>query len=90
MESSVEVPESHPAKGAGSKERAMTEKSLEIGEIEVTVSGLFTTHHTFETAAGVLGEFTFPAFSQCATFKARGGYELLMQKTHCFIMTAQT
>jgi hypothetical protein len=60
----------------------MAEKRLTVGEIEVTVRGFFTTHHTFETEAGILGEFTFPAFSQYAKYQARSGHELLMQKTH--------
>jgi hypothetical protein len=51
-------------------------------EIEVTVSGFFTTHHRFATEAGVRGEFTFPAFASYATFRTTGGRELLMQKVH--------
>jgi hypothetical protein len=51
-------------------------------EIEVEVSGFFTTHHLLRTEAGTLGELTCPAFSQSATYRTTGGRELLMQKTH--------
>jgi hypothetical protein len=50
-------------------------------QIEVEVSGFFTTHHYFETAAGTFGEFTFPAFSQQGVFQTADGRELVMQKT---------
>ena len=55
--------------------------SMTFDQIEVEVSGLFTTHHYFETAAGTLGEFTFPAFSQQGLFQTADGRELVMQKT---------
>lgn len=51
-------------------------------EIEVDVTGFFTTHHYLETRAGSLGELTFPAFSQHGTYVTHDGRELLMQKTH--------
>jgi hypothetical protein len=51
-------------------------------EIEVTVSGFFTTHHRFATENGMRGEFTFPAFASYATIRTAGGRELLMQKIH--------
>jgi hypothetical protein len=50
-------------------------------QIEVEVSGFFTTHHYFETAAGTFGEFTFPAFSQQGIFQTADGRALVMQKT---------
>jgi hypothetical protein len=53
-----------------------------LDEIEVEVTGFFTSHHIFRTEMQNLGELTFPAFSQCAEFRAADGRELLMQKTH--------
>lgn len=55
----------------------MAQDVWETNEIEVVVSGFFTTRHRLETAAGVLGEFTFPALRMCATFRAADGRELL-------------
>jgi hypothetical protein len=52
-----------------------------LDEIEVEVSGWFTTSHYFQTRSGSLGEFKFPAFSQQGTFRTVDGRELLMQKT---------
>jgi hypothetical protein len=53
-----------------------------LDEIEVEVSGLFTTHHHLQTRSGTLGRFKFPAFSQYAVYHTTDGRELLMQKTH--------
>ncbi len=53
-----------------------------LDEIEVQVSGFFTTHHTFQTRSGALGEMTCPAFSQQGIYHTPDGRELLMQKTH--------
>jgi hypothetical protein len=52
----------------------------EANEIEVTVSGFFTTYHRLETAAGTLGEFTFPALRMRAFFRAADGRELLARR----------
>lgn len=60
----------------------MKREIWKLDEIEVDVSGFFTTHHVLRTEAGILGELTFPAFSQCATYRTSGGRELVMQKTH--------
>jgi len=70
----------------------MSEGRMAIDNIEVTVSGLFTTHHEFEIEAGSWGEVTFPAFAQHGTFRsaarrsipsaAREGQELHMRKVH--------
>lgn len=60
----------------------MTKESWFLDEIHVEVSGCFTTHHRFQTQSGALGEFTFPAFSQCGIFRKADGHELHMQKTH--------
>lgn len=53
-----------------------------LDEIEVEVSGFFTTHHVLRTEADILGELVFPAFSQRATYRTIDGRTLLMQKTH--------
>jgi hypothetical protein len=60
----------------------MSQDTWLLNEIEVEVSGFFTTHHYFETASGTWGEFTFPAFSTHGVFHAADGRELLMQKPH--------
>ena len=58
----------------------MTQKRMTVREIEVTVRGLFTTHHTVRSEAGILGKFKFPAFSQYGEYRTGDGRELLMQK----------
>jgi hypothetical protein len=58
----------------------MAQDVWEANEIEVTVSGAFTTHHRLETAAGSLGEFTFPTFRMHAVFRTADGRELLAQR----------
>jgi hypothetical protein len=60
----------------------VTQETWLIDEIQVRVSGFFTTHHHLHTEMGGLGKFTFPAFSQNATYRTSDGRELLMQKTH--------
>ena len=60
----------------------MTQETWMIDEIQVKVSGLFTTHHHLHTEMGALGKLTFPAFAQAATYRTPDGRELLMQKTH--------
>ncbi len=60
----------------------MSQDTWMIDEIEVEVTGFFTTHHYFETGTGTWGEFTFPAFSSHGVFRTGDGRELLMQKTH--------
>ena len=50
-------------------------------EIEVTVSGCFTTHHYLNSKSGTYGEMTFPAFASSASFKDASGHHLTMQKT---------
>ena len=60
----------------------LTKERWILDEIEVDVSGFFTTHHCLQSRSGTLGEFTFPAFSQHATYHTFDGRELLMQKTH--------
>lgn len=62
--------------------KEMNKESWSLDEVEVDVSGFFTTHHLLRTAVGNLGKLTFPAFSQQATYRTSGGRELLMRKTH--------
>lgn len=60
----------------------MTQETWMIDEIQVRVSGFFTTHHHLHTEMGALGKFKFPAFAQNATYRTPDGREMLMQKTH--------
>jgi len=60
----------------------MSENLVTFFEIEVEVSGFFTTHHTFKTETGILAQCTFPAFSQHGVYRSADGRERLMQKTH--------
>jgi hypothetical protein len=60
----------------------MTQETWMIDEVQVKVSGFFTTHHHLNTEMGALGRFKFPAFAQDATYRTPDGRELLMQKTH--------
>jgi hypothetical protein len=60
----------------------MSQDTWLLDEIEVEVTGFFSTHHYFETASGTWGEMTFPAFASHGLFKDDSGRELLMQKTH--------
>jgi hypothetical protein len=50
-------------------------------EIEISVSGCFTTHHHLSGASGEYGEINFPAFATDATFEGASGRRLSMQKT---------
>jgi len=60
----------------------MTKQIWTVDEIEVDVSGHFTTHHYLRTRSGDLGEITFAAFAQEAVYRAADGRELRMQNTH--------
>lgn len=60
----------------------MAERTWTIDEIEVDVSGFFTTHHHFEIREGAWGELTFPAFCDYGEFRTADGRELLMRKVH--------
>lgn len=60
----------------------MKTESWMLDEIEVEVTGFFTTHHHLQTASGQFGEFTFPAFGQYGIYRTFDGRELRMQKTH--------
>ncbi len=58
----------------------MSDEFWKVSEIEVRVSGMFTTHHRFQTEAGEWGEMTFPAFAQRAVFRTADGHALEMAK----------
>jgi hypothetical protein len=57
-------------------------KTAIVGTIKVDVTGFFTTHHYLQAEWGDLGELTFPAFSQGATYEALDGRKITMQKSH--------
>jgi hypothetical protein len=59
----------------------MAHEALMTDEIEVRVSGLFTTHHRLWTAAGILGELTLPTFGRRGIFRAADGRELTVERT---------
>jgi hypothetical protein len=60
----------------------VSEELLMFEEIEVEVSGFFTTHHRFNTETGLWGELVFPAFAGYGAIQTPDGRELVMQKTH--------
>lgn len=60
----------------------MNSKSGMIGTIEVDVTGFFTTHHYLQAEWGEIGELTFRAFNQGATYEALDGRKVIMQKSH--------
>ena len=60
----------------------MNGKNGMIGTIEVDVTGFFTTHHYLQAEWGDLGELTFRAFNQGATYEALDGRKVTMQKSH--------
>jgi hypothetical protein len=59
----------------------MSSEVWRTGQIEVDVSGAFTTHHHFLSEAGELGELTIPAFSQQGIYQSAGSRKVLMRKT---------
>lgn len=62
--------------------KAVAQETWMEDKIEVDVSGLFTTHHRFETKAGAWGRLKFPAFSDHGVFRSADGRELVMRKVH--------
>ena len=60
----------------------MTQEEWTADEVEVVVSGFFTTHHYFQTATGDLGELMLSTFSKGGVFRAADGRELMVQRTH--------
>jgi hypothetical protein len=59
----------------------MTREVWPTGEVEVVVSGAFTTHHHLGTETGTLGELTLPAFCTGGVFRAAGGRALTVHRT---------
>ena len=59
----------------------VTQEEWRTDEIEVDVSGLFTTRHSLQTTTGDLGELTLPAFSASGVFRAADGRELVVART---------
>lgn len=62
---------------SGGSERAV----WTADEIEVHVAGFFTTHHLMQTAMGVLGELSLPAFRRGGVFRSADGRELDVERT---------
>ena len=59
----------------------IAQESWVADEIEVVVSGFFTTHHLLRTATGILGELTLPAFNRSGLFRSADGRELVVERT---------
>jgi hypothetical protein len=51
-------------------------------EVEVTISGVFTTHHRMQVLRGALGELTLPALRRDGVFCAADGRELAVRRPH--------
>ncbi|MCX7682815.1 MAG: hypothetical protein N2508_12775 [Anaerolineae bacterium] len=58
----------------------MAQETWNADEIEVTVRGLFTTHHLFQTARGTLAELVFPFFSLRSILHTADGRQLLARR----------
>lgn len=58
----------------------MTRDTWYFEQIEIDVTGFFTTHHRFETDSGVCASLTFPAFSDHSACRMADGRELVMRK----------
>lgn len=59
----------------------MPQNALVTDEVEVTISGFFTTHHFLETVMGGLGELTLPALGKSGVFHSSDGRELTVEQT---------
>jgi hypothetical protein len=59
----------------------MRQETWLADQIEVTVSGVFTTHHLLQTATGILGELTMPALREKAVFRTTEGRALVIEQT---------
>ena len=57
-------------------------RELWVDEVEVDVSGFFTSHHFLQTVVGILGELTLHTFSRNGVFVDADGRELVVQKTN--------
>lgn len=60
----------------------MESKTGFVNTIEVNVTGFFTTHHYLQAEWGDMGELTFQAFGQGATYHALDGRRVIMRKRH--------
>jgi len=59
----------------------MAQEVWTADEIEVAVSGFFTTHHCLQTATEALGELILSAFSTSGVFRFADGRELVVRRT---------
>ncbi len=59
----------------------MAEKTLTTDQVQVTVSGFFTTHHFLETVMEELGELTLPASGKRGVFRSDDGSEFTVERT---------
>jgi hypothetical protein len=59
----------------------MRQETWLADQVDVSVSGVFTTHHVLRAPAGILGELTLPAFRMRGVFRAADGRELVMERT---------
>lgn len=50
-------------------------------QVDVSVSGVFTTHHVLRAPAGILGELTLPAVRMRGIFRGADGRELVIERT---------
>jgi hypothetical protein len=55
--------------------------NIAADRIEVSVAGLFSTRHRFDTPGGSLGELTVPAFGRRSAFRCAGGREMSIRRT---------
>jgi hypothetical protein len=60
----------------------VTQEAWLADEIEITVSGFFTTHHSMQSQAGSLGTLTLSAFASGGVFRALDGRELEVRRTN--------
>jgi len=56
------------------------EEAWSANEIEVTVSGFFTTHHRLEAPTGTMGEITMSGSGRKASFLGADGRELALRQ----------
>ena len=60
----------------------MDQETWTADQIEVTVEGVFTTHHHLQSAAGSLGELTMNMGGSTGTFLSTDGRELEINRTN--------
>ena len=64
-----------------SKRDKMTYKTITTDEIEVLVSGFFTTRHQLRANTDVIGELTLRGLKMLGSFRSTDGRELELEKT---------